>query len=104
LKDDAWLSDDDPAFAGLTKEDSSDMLDSYVNEISLMNPIKLLKRYFDDNPPLAERIHVLVVVPDDFQPSKKQRQEDVGLDGIYDFATMAGIVDFSIHVCKSTSR
>jgi len=34
---------------------------------------------------------LLVAVPDEFRPSKKQRQEDVGLRELYDFSSMAGL-------------
>ncbi|KAF0704750.1 Aste57867_7269 [Aphanomyces stellatus] len=48
----------------LKQQGSSGMTVKYVNDIAWMNPIKLLKRYFEANPPLEERIHVLVVVPE----------------------------------------
>jgi len=40
---------------------------------------------------LGSMDELYVVVPDEFQPSKKQRHDDVGLRELYDFSSIAGL-------------
>ncbi|KAF0713536.1 hypothetical protein As57867_004292, partial [Aphanomyces stellatus] len=55
---------DEDVLRELKQQGSNDLTVKYVNDIAWMNPIKLLKRYLDANPPVEEQIHVLVVVPE----------------------------------------
>ena len=61
FKQGVWLSDEDSVFGEIKKVDPSNMLVSYMNDITCMNPIKRLSHYFKDNSPSVDRIHVLVV-------------------------------------------
>ncbi|KAH9082756.1 hypothetical protein LEN26_021209 [Aphanomyces euteiches] len=62
LKGDTEVDED--ILRKLKQQGSSGMAVKYVNDIAWMNPIKLLKRYFDANPPVEEQIHIFVVVPE----------------------------------------
>ncbi|KAF0683213.1 hypothetical protein As57867_024644, partial [Aphanomyces stellatus] len=64
LKGGAWLSDEDPDLEGLSQTaEGNEVLPLYIIDERKMKATKLLKRYFDANPPVEEQIHVLVVVP-----------------------------------------
>jgi len=95
LKDGAWLSDEDPDVTSLSQPAEGNKVSPlYVNDERKMKTTRKLSKYFSGGQYPAfcdeERIHVLVVVPDEFQPNKKQRQ-DVGLRELYEFSSMAGL-------------
>ncbi|KAF0713574.1 hypothetical protein As57867_004275, partial [Aphanomyces stellatus] len=72
LKGGAWLSDEDPDLEGLSQTaEGNEVLPLYIIDERKMKATKLLKRYFDANPPVEEQIHVLVVVPEEKKTKDK---------------------------------
>ncbi|KAF0685460.1 hypothetical protein As57867_022581, partial [Aphanomyces stellatus] len=69
---------DEDVLRELKQQGSNDLTVKYVNDIAWMNPIKLLKRYLDANPPVEEQIHVLVVIPREMPPTGKRSIEELG--------------------------
>ncbi|KAF0706259.1 hypothetical protein As57867_006764, partial [Aphanomyces stellatus] len=69
---------DEDVLRELKQQGSNDLTVKYVNDIAWMNPMKLLERYLDANPPVEEQIHVLVVIPREIPPTGKRSIEELG--------------------------